>query len=210
MILYSYFRSSSAHRCRIALNLKEIEHEMRFVHLRKEGGQQKSDWFRRLNPQALVPALDTGEGILTQSLAIIEWLDSVYPEPALLPGDAVMRARTRAFSQIIACDIHPLQNLRVLEHLRSTGADQPVIDEWCRKWVGEGLAACERLLSDRPLFCFGDTPTLADVCLVPQIYSARRFEVDISVFPKLAGVFERCMQLKAFIDAAPEHQRDFE
>jgi maleylacetoacetate isomerase len=164
-----------------------------------------------MNPQALVPSLETDSGVLSQSLAIIEWLDETCPVTPLLPGNATERARIRSFAQIIACDIHPLQNLRVLDYLRDTfDADQPALDTWCQRWIGDGLTACEALVSGQHEYCFGDTPGLADICLVPQIFSAKRFGLDLSAFPKLVAIFDRCMTLPAFADAAPMHQPDAE
>ena len=210
MTFYGYFRSSSAYRCRIAFNLKGIEVDFRPVHLRK--GEQKSDDYRALNPQGLVPALVDGDTVLTQSLAIIEWLDETHPEPKLLPGNAEMRAKIRAFSQVIACEIHPLQNLRVLAYLKGElGRDQAGADAWCQRWIGDGLAACEALLAregnDGP-FCYGDTPTLADICLVPQVFSAERFGVDLSAMPRVRDVHAACEALPAFADAHPAKQPD--
>lgn len=210
MTFYGYFRSSSAYRCRIAFNLKGVEVDSRPVHLRN--GEQKAADYRALNPQALVPSLVDGETVLTQSLAIIEWLDETHPEPKLLPGDAIRRAKIRAFSQVIACEIHPLQNLRVLAYLKSElGQDQAGADVWCQRWIGDGLAACEALLAreanDGP-FCFGDTPTLADICLVPQVFSAERFGVDLSAMPRVRDVHAACEALPAFADAHPSRQPD--
>lgn len=210
MTFYGYFRSSSAYRCRIAFNLKGVEVDLRPVHLRK--GEQKASDYRTLNPQALVPTLVDGDTVLTQSLAIIEWLDETRPEPKLLPGDAAMRAKIRAFSQVIACEIHPLQNLRVLAYLKGElGQDQAGADAWCQRWIGDGLAACEALLAreanDGP-FCFGDTPTLADICLVPQVFSAERFGVDLSAMPRVRDVHAACEALPAFADAHPSKQPD--
>lgn len=211
MKFFGYFRSSSAHRCRIAFNIKGVEPDTTFVHLRKDGGQQKLPAYLSVNPQGLVPALDTGNGMLTQSLAIIEWLDETHPEPPLLPRDAIARAQVRAFAQIIACDIHPLQNLRVLDNLRSQfSADQAGLDLWCRKWIGDGLSACEALITGDSHFCFGDEPSLADVCLVPQMFSATRFGLDLTPFPKLRAVFGHAMTQPAFSSAAPSAQSDAE
>jgi len=210
MIFHGYFRSSSAYRCRIAFNLKGIEVEFRPVHLRN--GEQKSDAFRELNPQGLVPALEDGDTVLTQSLAIIEWLDETHPEPKLLPGDAVQRAKIRAFSQVIACEIHPLQNLRVLQYLKGElGQDQAGADTWCQRWIGDGLAACEALLAREHRggpYCFGETPTLADICLVPQVFSAERFGVDLTDMPRVRAIHEACEALPAFADAHPSKQPD--
>lgn len=169
--------------------------------------------YRQLNPQALVPALEYQGVVLTQSLAIIEWLDEVYPEPAFLPTDPLSRAHARAFAQIIACDIHPLQNLRVLDYLKADlGQPQTVLDAWCRRWISEGLAACEALLARAPdsTFAFGETPGLADICLAPQMFSADRFGVDLSAMPRLRAVRQACEALPAFANAHPARQPDSE
>ncbi|MFN3294434.1 MAG: maleylacetoacetate isomerase [Gemmobacter sp.] len=213
MIFYGYFRSSSAYRCRIAFNLKGLAPDFVSVHLRRDGGQQKTPAFRARNPQALVPAIEDGAFRLTQSLAIIEWLDETRPLPRLLPEDVNLRAQVRAFAQIIACDVHPLQNLRVLDYLKAQfGADQAALDAWCGRWIADGLAACEALLAARPdaPFCFGQAPTLADICLVPQVFSAARFGVDLSAMPRVKAIAERCEALPAFAAAHPKHQPDFE
>lgn len=212
MRFYGYFRSSAAYRCRIAFNLKEVETELVSIHLRKDGGQQKAPAYRALNPQALVPTLEVDGAPLTQSLAIIEWLDETHPEPALLPSDPLERAQMRAFAQAIACDIHPLANLRVLEYLKTElGQDQAAADAWCRRWIGDGLAACEAILvrmSAKGDFAFGATPSLADICLVPQIYSADRFGVDLTAMPRLRAVGQACEALSAFANAHPSRQPD--
>ncbi len=213
MIFHGYFRSSSAYRCRIAFNLKGIAPDFVSVHLRKGGGQQKTAAYRALNPQALVPALQDGDFRLTQSLAIIEWLDETQTGPKLLPQEANLRAEVRAFAQAIACDIHPLQNLRVLDYLKAKfGADQAALDQWCQRWITDGLAACEALLARRATtaFCFGDTPTLADICLVPQVFSASRFGVDLSAMPRLRAIHATCEALPAFAAAHPKAQPDWE
>ncbi|WP_198666088.1 maleylacetoacetate isomerase [Tropicimonas sp. IMCC34043] len=210
---HGYFRSSSAYRCRIAFNLKGIPYDFVSVHLRKDGGQQKTPAYRALNPQALVPALEDGDFCLTQSLAIIEWLDETQPGPRLLPDDANLRAEVRAFAQAIACDVHPLQNLRVLDYLKAEfGADQAALDAWCGRWITDGLAACEALLArrDASSFCFGETPTLADICLVPQVFSATRFGVDLAAMPRVRAVAAACEALPAFADANPKNQPDSE
>lgn len=210
MILYGYFRSSSSYRSRIAFNLKGIPVEMQAVNLRD--GDQKSEGFRALNPQGMVPALDTGEAVLTQSLAIIEWLDETHPTPPLLPGDASGRAHVRAFAQTIACEIHPLHNLRVLKFVKQEyGADQDGLDAWCRHWIGEGLTACEAIAAAQThggAFTFGDTPGLADICLVPQMFAAERFALDLTPFPRLRQIRAACDALPAFADAHPALQPD--
>jgi maleylpyruvate isomerase len=212
MKFYGYFRSSAAYRCRIAFNLKGIAPEFMPIHLRK-GDQRRPD-FLALNPQGLVPALDIGGHVLTQSLAIIEWLDETRPEPPLLPGDPLERAEIRAFALAVAADIHPLNNLRVLKYLKDPlGHDQAVIDDWYRHWVEEGLRACERIVlreGRRGPCCFGATPTLADICLVPQLANARRVNSDLSACPALLDIDAHCAKLPAFAAAAPEKQPDAE
>lgn len=214
MRIYGYFRSSSAYRLRIALNLKGLTPEFVPVHLNRDGGEQKKPSYRAVNPQGLVPALEDGDFVLTQSLAMIEWLDETHPEPRLIPEDVNVRAKVRAFSQVIACDIHPLQNLRVLNYLRAEfGQDQDGVERWCQRWISDGLAACEQLLEregGKGPFCFGDTPTLADICLVPQVFSAHRFKVDITDLPRVNAVFDACQELAAFADAHPSKQPDSE
>ncbi|MBR0664949.1 maleylacetoacetate isomerase [Roseomonas hellenica] len=210
MRLHGYFRSSAAWRVRIALHLKGVAADPVPHHLR-HGGQRAPDYLR-LNPQGLVPTLETDDGaVLTQSLAIIEWLEETYPSPALLPGDALMRARIRGFAQAIACDIHPVQNLRVLARLRQLALPEEAVTGWARWAIEEGLAACEALVADTPgPFCFGAAPTLADLCLVPQLGNARRFGVDLGAVPRLLQAEAACLALPAFIDAAPERQGDAE
>ena len=196
MTLHGYFRSSAAHRVRIALNLKGLAYDNAFVHLRRR--DQDSEAYRGRNPQGLVPALEVDGRTLTQSLAIIEWLDETHPEPPLLPADADARARARAFAQVIACDIHPLQNLRVLRYLkRAFGQEQDGLDIWRRHWVGDGLGACEQLLAAEPRngFAFGDAPGLAEICLVPQMLSADRFGVDLTPMPRLRALRDACEKL---------------
>lgn len=208
MMLHGYFRSSAAYRVRIALNLKGIEVEHASHHLRK--GEQRAAEYLALNPQGLVPTLelDSNEA-LSQSLAIIEWLNETRPEPPLLPSDPLRRARVRAFALAISCDIHPIQNLKVLNRVRSLGLGEDAVLEWAA-WVNrEGLEACEILLAGEPgPFCFGAAPTLADICLLPQLANARRFKVDVNRFPRLLTAEAAAMALPAFLDAAPERQRD--
>lgn len=209
MILHGFFLSSAAHRLRIALNLKGLAHETAPVHLRR--GDQRSEAYLALNPQGLVPALEAGDAVLTQSLATIEWLDETHPEPPLLPADPLERAHARAFAQVIACDIHPLQNLRVLRYLKkSFGQEPPALDAWARHWNAEGLATCETLLSARreTAFAFGDRPGLADICLVPQLAAADRFGLDLAPYPRLLRIRDACEALAAFADAAPARQPD--
>jgi maleylacetoacetate isomerase len=208
--LYSYFRSSAAYRCRIALNLKSLAHEIAFVHLIKDGGQHNGPAYLEVNPQGLVPSLENDGRVITQSLAIIEYLDEIHPEPPLLPGTAEERAKIRAFALVIVCDIHPIDNLRVLNYLKGPlKQDQAAVDAWYRHWAQVGLSACEALLPEAGgRFCFGDQPTLADICLVPQMYNARRFDCDLSRVPRLVAIDETCRALPAFAKAAPEAQSD--
>lgn len=210
MRLHGYFRSSAAYRVRIALNLKGLKAEQLFRHLRK--GEQSAPEYLAINPQGLVPTLelDTGEA-LTQSLAIIEWLDETVPQPALLPKDHLARARVRAFALAIACDIHPVQNLKVLARLRSLGLGDDRVQEWAKWANAEGLAACAKLIAnDAGPFCFGQAPTLADICLIPQLGNARRFNVDVSAYPRLLQAEAACSALPAFAEAAPGRQPDAE
>jgi len=210
MKLHGYFRSSAAYRVRIALNLKGLPAEHLSHHLRK--GEQRDPAFLAINPQGLVPALegDAGE-VLTQSLAIIEWLDETYPEPPLLPKDPLRRAKARAFAQAIACDTHPVQNLKVLARLRELGLAAEQVTAWAAWANHEGLSACETLIADEPgPFCFGAAPSLADLCLVPQLANARRFGVDVNAFPRLLKAETAAKAMKAFADAAPDKQPDAE
>jgi len=213
MKFYGYFRSSSSYRCRIAFNLKGLAYDFESVHLKS--GAQGSDEYAALNPQKLVPTLVTDAGLeLTQSLAIIEWLDETYPDVPLLPDDIDLRAQVRAFSQIIACEIHPLQNLRVLKYIGANlnaGAEET--SAWLHHWLYDGLAACEAILQKNAsdtAFCFGDKPGLADLCLVPQIFSATRFGVDISGLSRINEINATCEALPAFRDAQPARQTDYE
>ncbi len=209
--LYSYWRSSAAYRVRIGLNLKGLSYATVPVHLVRDGGEQHADAYRQLNPQQLVPTLDDG-AVMTQSLAILEYLDEVHPDPALLPRDPVARQRTRALAQLVACDIHPLNNLRVLQYLeRELGVGKDAREQWARHWMAEGFAAAEAMLAGRGApdpFCVGATPTLADCCLIPQIYNARRFHMDMRAYPTLARIEARCLALPAFDAARPENQPD--
>jgi maleylpyruvate isomerase len=208
--LHGYFRSSASWRVRIALNLKGLSAGHLPHHLRR--GEQRDPAYLAINPQGLVPALqDDGGAILTQSLAIIEWLDETHPEPPLLPNDPWRRAKVRAFALAIACDIHPLQNTKVLARLRQLGHAEPQVAEWAGWAIGEGFAACETLIAAEPgPFCFGDVPTIADLCLVPQLANARRFRVDVQPFPRLLRAEAAAKNIQAFADAAPERQPDAE
>ncbi len=211
MKLYGYFRSSAAFRVRIALNLKGLAFENVFVHLRK--GEQRRPDYLALNPQGLVPTLVTDEGaVLTQSLAIIEYLDETHPEPPLLPGTAADRARIRALAGIVACDIHPLNNVRVLNYLTGEmGQSRDAMLAWYRHWIALGLGALEGHLAGRAgRFCHGDAPTLADVCLVPQIFNARRFDCPLDDYPTVMRVFENALALDAVERALPANQPDAE
>jgi maleylpyruvate isomerase len=212
--LYSYFRSSAAFRVRIALELKGLPFEYVPVHLLRDGGQQFSEAYTKLNANALVPTLLDGDHALNQSLAIVEYLDETHPQPPLLPGTALDRAYVRALSQAIACDIHPLNNLRVLKYLKHTlGASEEAKDAWYKHWVELGLTSLNTTLEREGKagrFCFGDTPTLADICLVPQVFNAQRFQIDVARFPVIARVFDSCMAETAFQKAAPKAQPDAE
>jgi maleylpyruvate isomerase len=210
MKLHGYFRSSASYRVRIALNLKGLDADHLSHHLRK--GEQRDPAFLAINPQGLVPALqDDAGGILTQSLAIIEWLEETHPAPPLLPKDPLRRAHVRAFAQAIACDIHPVQNLKVLGRLRELGQGDEQVTAWAAWANREGLAACEALIAREPgPFCFGAAPTLADLCLVPQLFNARRFGVDVSAYPRLLQAEAAAQAIKAFADAAPDRQPDAE
>ena len=210
MKLHNFWRSGTSHRLRIALHLKGLRYEYIAVHLGKEA--HLSEAFKAINPQQLVPALDTGEQVLIQSPAIIEWLEERHPTPALLPADTDARARVRALAAIVGCDIHPVNNRRILEYLRKTfGADEAAINAWCGTWIAAGCDAYEALLAadtTRGAFSAGTAPTLADVYLIPQIESARRFQVDLTRWPLIAAVEQACMALPAFQDAAPSRQPD--
>lgn len=210
MKLYSYFRSSAAYRVRIALNLKNLSYEVIPVHLINNGGEQRSQAYTQLNPTQLVPTLSIGEAAIGQSLAILEYLEEQFPQVPLLPKDALQRAHVRSFAQHIACDIHPINNLRVLQYLSQ---DLQISDEqkqaWYAHWIHKGFTALETDLAQRNTdFCFGETPTIADCYLVPQVYNAQRFKLDLSAYPNILKVNHNCNQLPAFQLAAPEQQID--
>lgn len=211
--LYSYWRSSAAYRVRIALNLKGMDYAIAPVHLVRDGGEQHHDDYRKLNPQQLIPTLVDGAQVLHESLAIIEYLEEAYPDtPRLLPRTTLACARVRALAQMVACDIHPLGNLRVLQYLeRELGAGDGQKTAWSKHWIKVGFDAIEMVLAargDAGKFCEGDTPTLADCCLVPQVYNARRFGVVLSPYPTIVGIDSACAKLDAFKRAAPEAQPD--
>ena len=210
MKLHGYFRSSASYRVRIALNLKGLSTEHLPHHLRK--GEQCAPAYLAINPQGLVPTLEADAvTVLTQSLAIIEWLDETHPTPPLLPKDPLRRAKVRAFAQALACDTHPVQNLKVLARLRQLGLPEEKVTEWAAWANREGLAACETLIAAEPgPFCFGATPTIADLCLVPQLANARRFGVDVSAWPRLLKAEAAARDTQAFADAAPDKQPDAE
>jgi len=209
MKLYSFFRSGTSHRTRIILNLKGLNYDMEYVSLAKNEHHQSE--FKALNPQGFVPVLDTGSERLLQSPAIIEWLEEQYPEPALLPKDALAKEKVRAIAALIGCDIHPLNNKRVLEHLRQLGLDESQVNAWCARWIQDGFSALEHILEqdqNRGKFCYGKQPTIADAYLVPQVVSAQRFNLDLSAYPLIHEVYQHCMTLEAFQKAAPEQQAD--
>jgi maleylacetoacetate isomerase len=212
LILYSYWRSSAAFRARIALNLKGLHYETRAVHLVRDGGEQHSAAYAALNPQELVPTLIDGELVLTQSMAMLEYLDETHPHPSLLPADPAGRARVRALAQVVACDIHPIGNLRVLQELgKSLGANDEQKGAWMGHWVSIGLQAFETMLvnsKETGRYCHGDTPGMADICLVPQVYNARRWKVPLDDYPTILRIDAACADLDAFHQAMPEQQPD--
>jgi maleylacetoacetate isomerase len=209
--LYTYFRSSAAFRVRIALNLKGLAYEPVFIHLAK--GEHRKPEYASVDPQALLPTLVDEGAALSQSLAIIEYLDEKHPKPALLPRDASGRARVRSLSLLVACEIHPLNNLRTLQYLkRSLGQNEEQINTWYRHWIADGLTKLEADLGrgGTGRFCDGDTPTMADCCLVPQIFNAKRYESDLAPYPTVMRIFDACMKLEAFDRAQPSKQPDAE
>lgn len=210
MKFYGFFRSGSSHRVRIVFNLKGLDYAKEFISLAKNEHRQST--FTAINPQGFVPVLETEQGYLTQSPAIIEWLEEKYPEPALLPKDAFGKAKVRAMAALIGCDIHPLNNKRVLEYLRQDLAlDEAQVLAWCAKWIHSGFSALENMVSqdsDRGKFCYGNQPTIADAYLIPQVDSALRFQVDLTSYPNIFEIYQHCMTLDAFQKAAPKQQPD--
>lgn len=210
--LSTYFRSTAAYRVRIALQLKDLPHDLLAVSLIKDGGQHRLPEFLEKNPNGLVPVLETDEGIITQSIAILEYLEESYPDPSLLPVKAIDRAYVRAISQTIACDIHPLNNLRVLQYLKGPLAiDDGAKDAWYRNWIAKGFSAIEKTLTSSNSTgncCFGDEPTIADCCLIPQIYNANRFNCPMEDYPTILKINEHCLKMPAFVRAHPDNQAD--
>jgi maleylpyruvate isomerase len=214
MKLYTFFRSSASFRVRIALNLKGLSYDQAPIHLRRGGGEQLMAAYKSINPQALVPALEDNGKILTQSLAIIEYLEEKYPEPPLLPADPADKAFVRSMALVIACEVHPIQNLRVLNHVKATYSQTDAqVNQWAQQWIDLGLSALEQMILGQPQrgkFCFGDAPTLADICLIPQLGNARRYGCDLSKYPTILAIEKSCMSVPAFANAAPEKQPDAE
>jgi maleylpyruvate isomerase len=214
MKLYTFFRSSASYRARIALNLKGLDYEQIPIHLRRGGGEQFSATYKAINPQALVPALEDQGRTVTQSLAIIEYLEERYPKPPLLPADPADRAWVRSMALIIACEVHPIQNLRVLNYLKNEHKQSDdAVNNWARHWINLGLSALDQMVlrgAQPAKFCAGDVPSVADICLVPQLANARRFGCDLSRFPTLLRIESHCAALPAFANAAPEKQPDAE
>jgi len=214
MKLYTFFRSSASYRVRIALNLKAIGCEQAPIHLRRGGGEQLMPAYTAINPQALVPALEDGGRILTQSLAIMEYLEETHPNPPLLPKDPADRALVRSMALVIACEVHPIQNLRVLNYVKATyNQTDEQVNKWAQHWIDLGLAALQEMIVAQPKrgkFCFGDAPTLADVCLIPQLGNARRYGCDLSKYPTILEIEKNCSAIPAFVNAAPEKQPDAE
>jgi len=206
--LYDYYRSSSSFRVRIALNLKQVPYQLKQVHLVRDGGEQFSPEYLKLNPIARVPTLVDGDFVLTQSLAIIAYLDDKYPQQKIMPDDFELKAKVNAFAQVIACDIHPVDNLSVLKYLKSEfGVSDAQKTQWVRHWIVNGFKALEKMLEDNAgEYCFGGEITLADLCLVPQVYNANRFEVDMNAFPNIQRVCKNAMKLDAFSKADPDCQ----
>ena len=214
MKLYTFFRSSASYRVRIALNMKGLSYEQSPIHLRRGGGEQLTAAYKAINPQALVPALEDNDKILTQSLAIIEYLDETHPHPPLLPKDSANKALVRSMAMVIACEVHPIQNLRVLNYVKKEyNQTDEQVNRWAQHWIDLGLAALEQMIaaqSERGKFCFSDVPTLADICLIPQLGNARRYGCDVSRYPSILSIEKACMAIPAFANAAPEKQPDAE
>jgi maleylpyruvate isomerase len=214
LTLYTYFRSSAAYRVRIALNLKGLKPDYRFIHLLKDGGQQHSDAYKAVNPQNVIPTLIDNGHAIGQSLAIIEYLEETHPEPPLLPKDAFSRARVRQIAYAVACDIHPVNNLRVLQHLkRDFAASEAQRTDWQKHWISLGFEAIETLLAQSPetgAYCHGNTPTLADICLIPQMANARRVNLDLAPYPTLLRIEQAALAHPAFAAAQPMEQPDAE
>lgn len=210
MKLYGYFRSGTSHRTRIAMNLKQLDYESISINLAQD--EQLQSTFKAINPQGLVPVLETKDLVMFQSPAILEWLEEAYPQPPLLPNDRAGRVRVRTLSAMIGCDIHPINNRRILQYLRNElNVDESQVMTWYQRWISDGFAALESLLAEdkhRGDFCYGNQPTLADCYLIPQVYSARRFKVDLSPYPNIVAIDKHCHTLQAFIEAAPENQPD--
>jgi maleylpyruvate isomerase len=214
MKLYTFFRSSASFRVRIALNLKGLSYEQVPIHLRRGGGEQFTAGYKQINPQSLLPTLESEDRYLTQSLAIVEYLEEQYPTPPLLPKNAADRALVRSMALVIACEVHPIQNLRVLNYVKKEyNQTDEQVNRWALHWIDLGLASLEQMIgaqTARGNFCFGDTPTLADICLVPQLGNARRFGCDLSRYPDILSIEKVCIAIPAFADAAPEKQPDAE
>ena len=214
MKLYTFFRSSASYRVRIALNMKGLSYEQSPIHHRRGGGEQLTAAYKAINPQALVPAFEDNDKILTQSLAIIEYLDETHPNPPLLPKDSANKALVRSMAMVIACEVHPIQNLRVLNYVKKEyNQTDEQVNRWAQHWIDLGLAALEQMIAAQPArgkFCFSDVPTLADICLIPQLGNARRYGCDVSRYPSILSIEKACMAIPAFANAAPEKQPDAE